>query len=113
MKANSTLNPILVEPFLILTEKQPSLYPELNPAIHSGWGITWLTIKGLSAGIISGKAYISNLDKPKFKEALIYTILWIPERVLLNPSQFIIATADLNSSKSAFFCIKRMIIKMC
>ena len=53
---------------------------EANPANHSGSMVRLLKI-GLGFGIISWKAACKLLDKPKFIEALIATILCKPEIV--------------------------------
>lgn len=65
--------PILcVFELIIFTLKQPS--PSVNPATQLGSDISIPLTKGLSIGVIVGKASINAGERPLFSEALILKI---------------------------------------
>jgi hypothetical protein len=61
------------------TEKHPS--PLANPDIHCGWGINWFSTRGLSTGVVLGKADFNTSDNPKFKPTFKFTISCNPSIV--------------------------------
>jgi hypothetical protein len=76
----------------------------MNPANQKGSGIFLSKTKGLFIGTISGKSSFSSGNKPKFKDALIATILHIPSFV--KCSLFSVKlNACLKSKKSHFFSV--------
>ena len=58
-----------------VTEKQPS--PVVNPENQILFGIFPSSTSGLTAGIMSGKAFCSFSDKPKLSDAFIDNIFLI------------------------------------
>lgn len=90
--------------------KDPS--PDTNPAIHSGWGTTMFSIKGLTTGIIREKFFLIDEDKPKFIEAHILIISCKPSEVKCS-WLFNLLIISLNNSKSALFCVIKVYSSKC
>jgi hypothetical protein len=94
----------------MLTIKQAS--PLANPANQNGSRIFGFFIKGLWNGTSPGKADLNSSDKPKFRDALITTILCNPSIVKCS-LRSINSTTFLNNIKSAFFWVIKGNLSKC
>lgn len=85
--------------------------PDVNPETQCGSGITSSTWRR-GTGTVLGKATLKSSDNPKFNEERIFRISCIPSDVKCS-LLFILATIDLNKSKSSFFCVIKGYLSKC